>query len=152
MVSKKTMKTVLVLNGPNLNLLGNREPDIYGTDTLEDIHLSLMQLAEELGDMSVVSFHSNHEGELIDRIQAGMSQSHGLIINAGGYTHTSVALRDALKAYPHPVIEVHLSNLHQRETFRHTSLLSPVVNGVIVGLGAEGYRLALRGLSPLMHL
>lgn len=136
------MKSVLVLHGPNLNLLGTREPEIYGTQTLEDINQAMAEKAKGLG-LSLTFFQSNHEGELIDEIQKALQTTEGLIINPGGLTHTSVALRDAMAAYPHPKIEVHLSNIYQREAFRHHSYISPVVTGVICGLGAQGYLLAL---------
>jgi 3-dehydroquinate dehydratase II len=138
-------RTILVINGPNLNLLGEREPHIYGSRTLEDINRELTELARTSG-FELICFQSNHEGLLIDQVQAMRHSTCGLIINPGGYAHTSVALRDAVSAYPHPVIEVHLSNIYQREGFRHHSYLSGVVTGLICGLGAEGYRLALSAL------
>lgn len=135
---------LLVLHGPNLNLLGTREPHIYGHQTLADIDQHLAKLASELG-ARCTSFQSNHEGALVDRIQAAAhEQVHSIIINAGAYTHTSVAIRDALAALSVPIIEVHLSNVYQRETFRHHSYLSAIAKGVIVGLGAYGYEAALR--------
>lgn len=140
---------ILLLNGPNLNLLGEREPHIYGAQTLSDIEQSLSAQAEKAG-YALVCFQSNHEGALIDFVQQNRHSSAGLIINPGGYAHTSVALRDAVSAYPPPVIEVHLSNIYKRESFRHHSYLSAVVQGLICGLGADGYRLALEAL--LMQL
>lgn len=140
-----TNRTILVMNGPNLNLLGEREPHIYGSRTLDDINRELTDLAK-LSGFEVVCFQSNHEGELIDQVQAMRHSSCGLIINPGGYAHTSVALRDAISSYLHPVIEVHLSNIYKREGFRHHSYLSSVVTGMICGLGADGYRLALSAL------
>lgn len=135
---------LLVLHGPNLNLLGTREPHIYGHQTLADIDQYLAKLASELG-ARCTSFQSNHEGALVDRIQAAAhEQVHSIIINAGAYTHTSVAIRDALAALGVPIIEVHLSNVYQRENFRHHSYLSAIAKGVIVGLGAYGYEAALR--------
>ena len=134
--------TVLVLHGPNLNLLGTREPHIYGHTTLVDIDQDLRRYGEELG-VAVETFQSNGEGALIDRIQEARLKVQALIVNAGGYTHTSVALRDALAGVALPVIEVHLTNLAAREEFRHRSLLAPVCVGQITGLGAFGYRLAL---------
>jgi 3-dehydroquinate dehydratase-2 len=136
---------ILVLNGPNLNLLGQREPHIYGSDTLEAINARLAAQAKAAGK-TVAFFQSNHEGALIDAIHEARTETNGLIINPGGYSHTSVALRDALSAYPHPIIEVHLSNIHQREGFRHHSYVSAVATGVICGLGAIGYKLALDAL------
>ena len=142
---------VLVLHGPNLNLLGTREPEIYGSQTLDEINQAMAEKAKDLG-LALVFFQSNHEGELIDRIQEAIQTTAGLIINPGGLTHTSVALRDALAAYPHPAIEVHLSNIYQREAFRHHSYISPVVTGVICGLGTQGYLLALETLfQKLSH-
>ncbi len=138
-------KTIWVINGPNLNLLGEREPHLYGTRTLADINLELSGFAEKNG-FTLECYQSNHEGELIDQVQAARNTTGGLIINPGGYAHTSVALRDAVAAYSHPVIEVHLSNIYKREEFRHHSYLSAVVSGVICGLGADGYRLALAKL------
>jgi 3-dehydroquinate dehydratase-2 len=135
---------ILVLHGPNLNLLGTREPDVYGRQTLADIDARLQQLAAE-GQASLEAFQSNHEGALVDRIHAARNEAVDcIIINAGAYTHTSVAIRDALAAVAIPFIEVHLSNVHKRETFRHHSFLSDLAQGVVVGLGAFGYEAALR--------
>jgi 3-dehydroquinate dehydratase-2 len=142
--SKQSRKPrVLVIHGPNLNLLGTREPEVYGTVTLSDINLSLARLAEGAG-VDLESFQSNHEGALIERIHAAREQGVGaIIINPAAYTHTSVALRDALAAVAIPFVEVHLSNVHAREPFRHRSYFSDLAVGVICGLGPEGYRLAL---------
>jgi 3-dehydroquinate dehydratase-2 len=146
------LSVILVLNGPNLNLLGEREPHLYGTETLDDINRALAEQASQAG-FRLECLQSNHEGALIDAVHQARKTTVGLIINPGGYGHTSVALRDALAAYGHPIIEVHLSNIHQREPFRHHSYLSAVATGVICGLGADGYRLALdtlcRRLSSL---
>ena len=136
-------KSVLVLNGPNLNLLGLREPGVYGTRTLADIERELAERAKFLG-LRLVCFQSNHEGELIDRIHAAPSEGiEFIIINAGALTHSSIALRDALTGVAVPFIELHISNVHRREEFRHVSLLAGAAIGSIVGLGSAGYGLAL---------
>ena len=132
--------SILIVQGPNLNLLGTREPEVYGKTTLEDIHAKLLAQAKT-HSINLLTFQSNHEGELIDRIQEGIEF---IIINPGGFTHTSVALRDALSGVAIPFIEVHLSNIHQREEFRKHSYLSDVAVGVVCGLGAIGYELALQ--------
>jgi 3-dehydroquinate dehydratase II len=137
---------VAVIHGPNLNLLGAREPEIYGTVTLENIDERLVALGHELG-VRVTSFQSNHEGELVDHIQSLRGDARGIVINAGGLTHTSVALRDALVASGVPFIEVHLSNVFAREAFRQQSFLAGVARGVISGLGPLSYELALRALA-----
>lgn len=135
---------ILVLHGPNLNLLGTREPALYGRQTLTDINNRLTQVAQEHG-ASCTCFQSNHEGELVDRIQAAAQDATDfIIINAAAYTHTSVALADALSAVDIPFIEVHLSNVYKREAFRHQSFLSAKAQGVIAGLGGFGYEAALR--------
>ena len=140
----------LVLHGPNLNLLGTREPDIYGGETLAEVDAKLACFGAEVG-LQIETFQSNHEGVLIDRIQQAKSAGFSaLIINPGGYTHTSVALRDAIAAVALPTIEVHLSNIHARETFRHHSYIAPVAIGQICGLGTIGYELAIRGLLARM--
>lgn len=136
-------KNLLLLNGPNLNLLGTREPDVYGRDTLADVENAARAQAEQAG-ATVACFQSNHEGALIDRIHAARGEGVDMIvINPGGLTHTSVALRDALSGVAIPFIEVHISNVHQREAFRHHSFLSAVAQGTICGLGIDGYRLAI---------
>jgi len=135
--------SILVVQGPNLNLLGSREPEVYGKTTLEDIHRKLEQLAKSHA-VSLDTFQSNHEGELIDRIQRAKQEGVDFIlINPGAFTHTSVALRDVLAGVAIPFIEVHLSNIHQREEFRKHSYLSDIATGVICGLGALGYELAM---------
>ncbi len=135
---------VLVLHGPNLNLLGSREPEVYGAQTLAQIDAELGKIAGDAG-ATVVCFQSNHEGALVDRIQAARTDgTRFILINPAAYTHTSVAIRDALAAVELPFIEIHLSNIHRREAFRHHSYVSELAVGVICGLGANGYRLALR--------
>ena len=137
------MKKILILNGPNLNLLGTREPDVYGATTLADVEAECVAHGQRLG-FAVECFQSNHEGALIDRVHAARTDgTQFILINPGAYTHTSVALRDALAGVAIPFIEVHLSNVHRREPFRHHSYFSDLAEGVIVGLGAHGYRLAL---------
>lgn len=135
-------KPIYVLSGPNLNMLGKREPEIYGSQTLEDIHNSLKEKAA-LHQIDVNCFQSNHEGQLVDLIQEAGEKAAGLIINAGALTHTSIALADAIRAIDIPAIEVHMSNVYQREDFRHHSYLSPVVIGLICGFGSQSYELAL---------
>ena len=144
------MKKVLVLNGPNLNLLGRREPEVYGRLTLEDISGNVKALAAELG-MEADFLQSNSEGELVEAIQGAMTSCQGIIINPAAYTHTSVALRDALAAAGLPAVEVHLSNIHGREEFRRTSMTAEVCRGVIAGFGADGYLLALRALAGILN-
>jgi 3-dehydroquinate dehydratase II len=141
--------TVLVINGPNLNLLGTREPEIYGHTTLEDINRDLIALGTELG-IRVESFQSNSEGALVDRIQQGRGNIDLIIINPAAYTHTSVAIRDALTTIEAPVIEVHLSNVYKREEFRHHSTIADVVEARLMGFGAEGYLLALRAAARMI--
>jgi 3-dehydroquinate dehydratase-2 len=141
---------ILVIHGPNLNLLGRREPEIYGRTTLDEINGQLAALGAQLG-LALDTFQSNHEGAIVDRIQQSAGVYDGLIINAAAFTHTSVAIRDALAMIETPVIEVHLSNIHRREPFRHTSMTAGVVTGQILGLGAAGYALALRGLAEMVR-
>ncbi len=139
------MHSFLVLHGPNLNLLGEREPEVYGSYTLEDIDLSIQELALKL-NVEVQYKQTNYEGELVTAIQEARQWADGIILNAGGYTHTSVAIRDAIAAISIPVIEVHLSNIFAREEFRHKSLIAPVCLGSISGLGDQSYLLALLAL------
>lgn len=141
--------SLMILNGPNLNLLGTREPEIYGTETLDDVARLAVDAAEAAG-FSAECIQSNHEGDLIDAIHQARSTSVGIIINAGAYTHTSVAIRDALVAAELPSVEVHISNVHQREEFRHHSYLSPVCDAVIVGAGVHGYVLAVNYLDKVL--
>ena len=146
----KVLTKILVLNGPNLNLLGQREKTVYGTTSLTDIEKTLRSQAETLG-LSLDFFQTNHEGELIDRVQAAGTNGFGaVILNAGGFTHTSVALRDAIAAIAVPVIEVHLSNIHAREDFRRVSLIAPVCKGQISGFGPASYELGLAAAAGLI--
>lgn len=134
------MKKILIINGPNLNLLGKREPTIYGNSTFEDY---LEQLREKYPQCEISYYQSNIEGELINKIHEVGFTYDGIILNAGAYTHTSIALHDAIKAVTTPVIEVHISNVHAREPFRHVSMISAACKGVVIGFGLESYRLAL---------
>jgi 3-dehydroquinate dehydratase-2 len=140
---------VYVLNGPNLNLLGQREPHIYGRETLADIEARCRAVAEKLG-LGLEFRQSNHEGQLIDWIHAARGEAAGIIINPGAFTHTSIAIHDALKAFEGPVVELHLSNVHQREPFRHHSYVSLVAKAVLAGFGAYGYELAIEGMARLL--
>lgn len=142
-------KPIFVLNGPNLNLLGQRQPEIYGRETLDDVAAALADLGEDLG-LVVRHLQSNHEGQLVDWIQDARAQAAGIIINPGAYSHTSVAILDALHAFDGPVLEVHISNIHKREAFRHHSYVSARAEGVIAGFGTEGYLLALRRMASLV--
>ena len=142
-------KPIFILNGPNLNLLGLRQPEIYGSQTLEDVAEACGALAEELG-LAIRFQQSNHEGQLVDWIQEARAAASGIVINPGAYTHTSVAILDALNAFDGPVIEVHISNIHKREAFRHHSYVSLRAEGVIAGCGTDGYLLALRRMQRLV--
>lgn len=142
-------KSVVVINGPNLNLLGRREPEIYGSVTLKDIEALCAAHGDTLG-IQTAFFQSNSEGELVSAIQKAAGVHGGIILNAGAYTHTSIALHDAIKAAGVPTIELHLSNVFSREEFRHHSYISPVAAGVICGFGAKGYVLALEALAELI--
>ena len=142
-------KPIYVLNGPNLNLLGQREPEIYGRESLADVAQALSDLGEELG-VTVRCLQSNHEGQLVDWIQEARAQGAGIIINPGAYSHTSIAILDALNAYDGPAIEVHISNIHKREAFRQQSYVALRADGVIAGCGVQGYLLALRRLVHLL--
>jgi len=139
---------VLVVHGPNLNLLGTREPEIYGRDTLAEIDARLALLASELG-IGIESFQSNSEGALVDRIQAARGEFAAILINAAAYTHTSIAIRDALAFVEMPVVEVHLSNIHKREEFRHRSLIADIAVGQVLGFGVQSYLLGLRAAAEL---
>lgn len=142
-------KLVTLLNGPNLNLLGLRQPEIYGHETLDDVASTSAELAEELG-LSLRALQSNHEGQLVDWIQESRGKSAGIILNPGAYSHTSVAILDALNTFEGPVLEVHISNIHKRESFRHHSYVSLRADGVIAGFGTEGYLLAVRRMASLL--
>lgn len=148
--SKGRQLAVLVLHGPNLNLLGTREPETYGKTTLAEIDRALADRGSEAG-IRVTSFQSNHEGEIVDRIQQAKGVQHGILINAGAYTHTSIAIRDALSAVALPAVEVHLTNLHRREAFRQHSHLAGVVAGRVEGFGSESYLLGFQGLISLLR-
>ena len=143
-------RTVVVLNGPNLNLLGEREPEVYGRETLADVEALCAKAAAEAG-LALDFRQSNHEGVLVDSIHEVRSSAAGIVVNAGALTHTSISLRDALAAVSVPVIEVHISNVHAREAFRHHSYLSAVADGVIVGCGTQGYALAIARIAGLVR-
>ena len=144
------MKKIIMLNRPNLNLLGEREKNQYGSFTLGDIEKKCIEFAEN-NNLNVSFFQSNIEGELVEKIQVSRKDKDGLIINAGGYTHTSVAIHDALKIIKIPIIELHISNIYNREDFRHKSLISKLANGVICGFGIEGYTMALNAMKKYLE-
>ena len=143
------MPHVLILNGPNLNLLGQRQPEVYGHETLADVEAACATLAATLG-LTLGCRQSNHEGALVDLIQTARTTAQGIVINPGAYSHTSVAILDALNTFDGPVLEVHISNIHRREAFRHHSYVSGRAEGVIAGFGTEGYLLALRRMATLL--
>ncbi len=151
MAEKRAQQKILVIHGPNLNMLGRREPEIYGHQTLEEINNALQARAEQLG-LRVETFQSNHEGEMVDRIQQADDVFDGIIINPAAYTHTSVAIRDALSMIAIPIVEIHLSNINKRESFRHTSLIADIATARISGFRAQGYQLALEGLAQLLSV
>ena len=145
----KSQQRILVVHGPNLNMLGKREPDIYGHESLDEINNQLLEKGRELG-IDVETFQSNHEGILVEKIQQAVGTCDGLLINPAAYTHTSIAIRDALALLSYPVVEIHLSNIHRREPFRHNSMIADVVSARISGFGSYGYILALEGLAKIL--
>lgn len=148
-MTENASHTILLLNGPNLNLLGTREPEIYGHNTLADVEQLCRETAASLG-FELRAVQSNHEGVLIDAIHEARTTAAGIVMNPGAFTHTSVALADAISGVQLPTIEVHISNVHQREAFRHHSFISPVVSSIIVGAGVNGYKLAVQQLAHLL--
>ena len=149
MPDKSQQKRILVIHGPNLNMLGKREPDIYGHQSLEEINGQLMELGNKL-EIEVETFQSNHEGVIVEEIQEALNNFDGIIINPAAFTHTSIAIRDALVMLAVPIVEVHLSNIHQRESFRHQSMIEDIVAARIAGFGSQGYTLALKGLAKML--
>jgi len=150
MGSDKSQPKILVIHGPNLNMLGKREPDIYGTTTLETINSNLEELGKRLG-LELETFQSNHEGAIIEKIQEAAKIQNGIIINPAAFTHTSIAIRDALLLLDMPVIEMHLSNIYKREPFRHKSMMSDVVTAQITGFGVQGYTMALEAMAGMVQ-
>ena len=144
------MKKIIILNGPNLNLLGEREKNQYGSFTLSDVEKNCKEFANK-NNLNISFYQSNIEGEIVEKIQNSRNDQNGLIINAGGYTHTSVAIHDSLKIIKFPIIELHISNIYNREDFRHKSLISKVANGVICGFGAHGYIMALEAMNKYLE-
>ena len=144
------MNKIIILNGPNLNLLGEREKNQYGSSTLKEIETNCIKFAK-MSDLSLSFYQSNIEGELVDKIQVSRNNQDGLIINAGGYTHTSVSIHDALKILKIPIIELHISNIYNREEFRHKSLISKVASGIICGFGSDGYIMALTAMKKYLE-
>jgi len=150
MPDESLQKRILVIHGPNLNMLGQREPEIYGNQSLDEINDQLLKLGAKL-NLVLETFQSNHEGEIVSRIQQAMDTCEGILINPAAYTHTSIAIRDALSLLDIPVVEIHLSNIYKREPFRHKSLIADIVAARISGFGAQGYLLALQGLAGLIE-
>jgi 3-dehydroquinate dehydratase-2 len=149
MTQSKNTSTVLVIHGPNLNMLGKREPEIYGNTTLNEINSDLEKLGGKLG-LTVKTFQSNHEGAIVDKIQKAVSLEKGIIINPAAYTHTSIAIRDALLLLDVPIIEIHISNIYRRKPFRQTSMISDIVTAQIAGFGVKGYHMALEALAGMI--
>lgn len=150
MAEVSSEKRVLVIHGPNLNLLGKREPEIYGRQSLNEINEQLLERGQKLG-IEVETFQSNHEGDIVEKIQQAIRNFDGIIINPAAYTHTSVAIRDALVMVDGPIIEIHLSNINKRENFRHASMIADIVDARIAGFGSRGYLLALEGLAGMIR-
>ena len=150
MSDESLQKRILVIHGPNLNMLGQREPEIYGNQSLDEINDQLLKLGAKL-NLVLETFQSNHEGEIVSRIQQTMDTCEGILINPAAYTHTSIAIRDALSLLDIPVVEIHLSNIYKREPFRHKSLIADIAAARISGFGARGYLLALQGLAALIE-
>lgn len=150
METVKNSQKILIIHGPNLNMLGKREPEIYGKTTLDEINTTLEEMGKKL-DFNVETFQSNHEGTIVDKIQEAVSIYNGLIINPAAYTHTSVAIRDALLLLDMPVIEVHLTNIYKREPFRHKSMVADIATAQISGFGARGYAMALEALAGMLQ-
>jgi len=150
MPENASSKKVLVIHGPNLNMLGRREPEIYGHQSLDEINTGLLAMGEKMG-LDITNFQSNHEGEIVEKIQLAMGSYDGILINPAAYTHTSIAIRDALSLLDIPVVEIHLSNINKREAFRHKSLIADVAAARISGFGARGYLLGLEGLAALIQ-
>ena len=149
MANESKKKQIIVVHGPNLNMLGKREPDHYGSRTLEDINEALVERATRLG-LTISTIQSNHEGEIVGAIQEAVGKAQGLIINPAAFTHTSIAIRDAILILDVPTVEVHLSNIHKRESFRHHSYVADIATGQIAGLGASGYLFALEALAQIL--
>ena len=150
MSDESLQKRILVIHGPNLNMLGQREPEIYGNQSLDEINDQLLKLGAQL-NLVLEIFQSNHEGEIVSRIQQAMDTCEGILINPAAYTHTSIAIRDSLSLLDIPVVEIHLSNIYKREPFRHKSLIADIAAARISGFGARGYLLALQGLATLIE-
>jgi len=150
MPDESLQKRILVIHGPNLNMLGQREPEIYGNQSLDEINDQLLKLGAKL-NLVLETFQSNHEGEIVSRIQQAMDTCEGILINPAAYTHTSIAIRDALSLLDIPVVEIHLSNIYKREPFRHKSLIADIAAARISGFGAQGYLLGLKGLVGLIE-
>jgi 3-dehydroquinate dehydratase-2 len=149
-VSDTRNAEILVIHGPNLNMLGKREPDIYGATTLEEIDARLQAHGSSLG-LTVETYQSNHEGDIVDKIQQSLGHFRGIIINPAAFTHTSIAIRDALLLLDVPIVEIHLSNIYKRESFRHRSMIADIAEAQISGFGAHGYLLALEGISRILQ-